>query len=238
MKRGCVRKRGARFEATFRYEAGEVDLGLFDCRACAERAREVASRCVETAFTRQPTHGHLPCAIRDAQELGIKEAIENHFGFELSEERAMRESDKLEESFIEYRISKALAKESADAMKRNEVYKSKRLLRTVPLVDVEYPKIPIASVPATELGEGVPESSGVYFVWDFDSVVYVGQSVNLHNRVRLRHEKICVGDRVSWLEFPLSVLNFAEAFYIGIACPSRNFGEHQRKHETRQSAET
>lgn len=71
----------------------------------------------------------------------------------------------------------------------------------------------------------MPSSSGVYFVKDASgTVAYVGQSIRLCHRAKLSHEKIEVGDRVAWLEFDSELLNWAEAYYIGICRPYRNFG--------------
>ena len=92
-----------------------------------------------------------------------------------------------------------------------------------------YPDVPDAQVACSFDGDGIPSASGIYFVWNSERVAYVGQSVNLKQRARLgHHERIEKGDRVSWLEFPVSMLNFAESFYIGITMPPRNFGRRAR----------
>lgn len=69
----------------------------------------------------------------------------------------------------------------------------------------------------------LPEVSGIYFVWD-GPVEYVGQSINIKNRVGLNHQNIREGDMVSWVEVPEHELDFAEAYYIGTLRPKRNFG--------------
>lgn len=230
-----IKKRGDKYDAVFKYNGGAVVLGSFDCRDCAQHAVKVASMCIDTNWG-EPRHGHFEYAILEAAEIGIKEQLESHFGFELSWREAAKQEERLCDELVEYKIEKALKREAERAAKRSEFHQSRKLLKAIPMVDVEYPAVPRATIPAHEEGDGLPESSGVYFVWCDDEVVYVGQAVNLRNRVRLRHEQICSGDRVSWLEFPCAVLNYAEAFYIGIMCPSRNFGKFQQRHELRMEA--
>lgn len=86
-----------------------------------------------------------------------------------------------------------------------------------------YPDAPPPTVEASKYGDGLPQEPGIYFVWRDDICEYVGQSVQIVNRARLGHEKIRPGDRISWLPFDRSELNFAEAYYIGIMRPRRNF---------------
>ncbi len=71
-----------------------------------------------------------------------------------------------------------------------------------------------------------PAQPGIYFIWYGGVVVYVGQSINLHNRIfkyRGAHTKLLEGDELSWLQFPLGMLDYAECFYIGTLWPTRNF---------------
>jgi hypothetical protein len=91
-----------------------------------------------------------------------------------------------------------------------------------------YPKIPLNRVVPTETGENLPSRPGIYFVRDPDEIVYVGQSINLKTRVTLRHKNIKLGDIVSYLEMDAYMLDFAEAFYIGVCKPTRNFGHTSR----------
>jgi hypothetical protein len=86
-----------------------------------------------------------------------------------------------------------------------------------------YPDIPEPTQLACLKPTGIPRSPGVYFVWRDERIIYVGRSINLCQRVTLYHEKIQQGDHVSWLEFCLPDLNFAECFYIGVARPYLNF---------------
>lgn len=93
----------------------------------------------------------------------------------------------------------------------------------------EYEPVPSQRVPVAMDGV-LPPRSGVYFIWELgERIVYVGQSINLNNRVRLSHQNIEVGDWVSFVEVPTNELLFAEAYYIGTLRPRRNFGEFQRR---------
>ena len=97
----------------------------------------------------------------------------------------------------------------------------------------EYPSVPL---PMLKLNKSkpkdVPSDPGVYFLWDDTSkaVLYVGQSVNLRNRMR-SHHVIRDGDYISWIQFKRNrspegshKLLCAEAYYIGILKPVLNFG--------------
>jgi hypothetical protein len=88
----------------------------------------------------------------------------------------------------------------------------------------KYNEVPGPVVEASRFGEGVPSCSGIYFVWNDGRVVYVGKSSRLAGRCTLAHHAIAEGDWLSWVEFPLTMLNFAECFYIGALKPIRNFG--------------
>ncbi|PYI55332.1 MAG: hypothetical protein DMC62_03425, partial [Verrucomicrobia bacterium] len=84
--------------------------------------------------------------------------------------------------------------------------------------------VPPPKVEATRLGEGLPNVSGIYFVWSDDRVVYVGQSRRLCGRCIIGgHHAIGDGDMLSWVEEPIGQLKYAEAFYIGVLKPERNF---------------
>jgi hypothetical protein len=89
---------------------------------------------------------------------------------------------------------------------------------------IDLPPVPVPWLDATETGEGLPEASGIYFVWERTELVYVGLSINLKSRVRTgSHGKIFTGDRISYREFPPDDLKYVEAFYIGATKPARNF---------------
>ena len=88
-----------------------------------------------------------------------------------------------------------------------------------------YPPVPQPMAQAGKLCEAVPMASGIYFVWSEGRVVYVGQSTNIFQRCgSVGHHAISFGEMISWIEQPVSRLNFAESFYIGITKPERNFG--------------
>ena len=71
----------------------------------------------------------------------------------------------------------------------------------------------------------MPTTSGIYFLWESEVIVYIGQAANFYNRCRLgTHHAMRDGDYISWLEYPLHMLNYAEYFYIGAIRPVRNFG--------------
>lgn len=88
-----------------------------------------------------------------------------------------------------------------------------------------YPAVPELKYPVTRRASpSIPPSPGVYFVYEGNDLVYVGQSKNLRQRVTAKHKQIRYGSMVSWLEMPDSELSFAESFYIGALRPSLNFG--------------
>lgn len=90
---------------------------------------------------------------------------------------------------------------------------------------VPAPKLVVGKEPLTQ----VPKGPGVYFVWgDIHTVDYVGQSVNLKRRCKRWHDRIHVGDLLSWLELPIEELTFHEAYYIGLCRPGRNGGQGGR----------
>jgi hypothetical protein len=96
-----------------------------------------------------------------------------------------------------------------------------------------YPVVPVSIVDATKRGEGVPDHSGIYFVWNGARVVYVGQSVRLSRRCLLGgHHALMPGDRISWVAIEPAHLNFAECFYIGLLKPERNFGWNSHAQRT------
>ena len=88
----------------------------------------------------------------------------------------------------------------------------------------QYGEIPSENkIKIGEKGEfGIPDKSGVYFLWDNDCLAYIGQSVCLSDRVHLGHEKSLATDCVTFVEVERDDLFFAEAFYIGIGRPFRN----------------
>lgn len=95
------------------------------------------------------------------------------------------------------------------------------------IVHDQYPAVPPAMGTVDKLCK-LPERPGVYFAWNSERVVYVGQSKCLYSRVTTAHECLEERQRVSWIIFDIDELNYAEAYYIGICRPSRNFGRYKR----------
>jgi hypothetical protein len=87
---------------------------------------------------------------------------------------------------------------------------------------------PPPSIIPTDDGNGLPSDSGIYFVWSFGDIAYVGQSINLRNRVTTRHENIRQGDLVSYIRCPYHLLDYQEAYFIGLCMPLRNFGRRNK----------
>lgn len=71
---------------------------------------------------------------------------------------------------------------------------------------------------------------GIYFLFDGNEVVYVGQSVNILARinVHLAQEKKAF-DAFAFVEYPQDVLNEVEAAYIVKLCPRYNTGLPQNQ---------
>ena len=88
-----------------------------------------------------------------------------------------------------------------------------------------YPDVPPPMVEINTEGEGLPSTSGIYFIWDNGIIVYVGQSIKLSQRLRLYgHHAIKSGEWISYVEIEKYDLHFAESYYIGTVRPIRNFG--------------
>lgn len=87
----------------------------------------------------------------------------------------------------------------------------------------EYPDPPPGIIRPTPNGTGIPKTSGIYFVWETGTIVYVGQSINMSNRVRLgQHESIRETDLLSFVPIGDCDLLWAECYYIGMLRPKRN----------------
>lgn len=82
---------------------------------------------------------------------------------------------------------------------------------------------------------GQPRISGIYWLLDGGHVNYVGQSVDLHSRVRShRRSPICEWDHAAIAECPAEAMNDLEAIAIAIFAPRHNLSGgthgHLRKH--------
>lgn len=89
-----------------------------------------------------------------------------------------------------------------------------------------YPAPPAAHLAPTDYGQGLPEESGIYFFWRAGVVDYVGQSINLRNRVRLKGHHVLQEDHgISFVLIDRRDLDWAECWYIGALRPQCNFGK-------------
>ena len=94
----------------------------------------------------------------------------------------------------------------------------------------KYPPVPAPTISPTPDGSGLPNESGIYFLWEMGcKVEYVGQSVRLSGRVRTGingggHYRIKDGDMISYILIPKTELTYAECFYIALCRPTRNGG--------------
>ncbi len=85
---------------------------------------------------------------------------------------------------------------------------------------------------------GVPSAPGIYFIWERSEVVYVGQSVNLNQRLRFAHGHVNSKRWVSWLLYPVvtrkgvSERMRAETYFIWLLWPRLN-GTKQPKTQRR-----
>ena len=92
-----------------------------------------------------------------------------------------------------------------------------------------YRPIPEPTLNAHPQGDGLPESSGIYFIWNGPCIDYVGRSINLKKRVRCTHPHFSQKAKISFLLFPLDELGWAECYYIGLARPKFNFYNEREK---------
>lgn len=96
-----------------------------------------------------------------------------------------------------------------------------------------YPAPPPPEIKANKRGLGLPETCGIYFIWERGVIVYVGQSVRLSRRLRIgHHEKLREGNLISYIEFSENELYWAECYYIGTTCPTRNGPLRHRNRKT------
>jgi excinuclease UvrABC nuclease subunit len=87
----------------------------------------------------------------------------------------------------------------------------------------EYPPPPNPIFKADQNGIGLPQSSGIYFIWENEEIIYVGKSINLSNRVRFgSHHVLEENNLVSYVLIPKDQLTWAECHYIAMARPKKN----------------
>jgi hypothetical protein len=89
----------------------------------------------------------------------------------------------------------------------------------------EYPDIPLPQFDPNQQGAGIPAAPGIYFLWEGDQIVYVGQARVLCNRLRLgSHHILNEKHRISFIFVKPEELTWTECYYIGLAKPRLNFG--------------
>jgi hypothetical protein len=90
----------------------------------------------------------------------------------------------------------------------------------------QYPPIPLPQINPDGQGAGLPRASGIYFLWDENEIVYVGQARKLCDRLRLgSHHVMTEHHRISFVFTKTHELNWAEGYYVGISKPRLNFGK-------------
>jgi hypothetical protein len=88
-----------------------------------------------------------------------------------------------------------------------------------------YPNPPLPECAPSETGLGIPEKSGIYFLWRNGVVEYVGLSINLNSRVRLKvHHVLRNHHDISFVLIERRDLTWAENWYIGALRPQLNYG--------------
>jgi hypothetical protein len=92
------------------------------------------------------------------------------------------------------------------------------------LAKSNYPEVPPPFFAPSAEGDGIPSIPGIYFLWDGETIVYVGQSVNLNQRVRLGHWRLRPEYKISILPIDKFFLTWTECYYIGLVKPEKNFG--------------
>lgn len=69
----------------------------------------------------------------------------------------------------------------------------------------------------------IPDASGIYFLWNGDSIEYVGQSIQLSKRLTLgSHHILKPHHKISYLLIERVEIDWAEAWFIGVCRPISN----------------
>lgn len=99
-----------------------------------------------------------------------------------------------------------------------------------------YPAIPKPTYSPSATGENLPYLPGIYFLWNADSVEYVGQAKYLCNRLKIgSHHILKEAHRISFVVMNQRELTWAECYYIGICKPQLNFGRMASHYESEAS---
>lgn len=141
----------------------------------------------------------------------------------------IQEKKRLEEELNKELLTIQLLRSKSEALETRITEKQQFSIQ-----NMSYQSIPKPMLEVDRNITGIPNTSGIYFVWSGKVIVYVGQSINLKNRLNpSSHEHINYGDYISYLEIDRSDLQFAEAFFIGLLRPVRNFGQkaHHRRYK-------
>ena len=80
---------------------------------------------------------------------------------------------------------------------------------------------PPPPIPHGEATDCIPASAGVYFIYEDQSIVYVGESINLRKRLR-RHLHLTPSRKVTVIQCDVSQRKRLESFYIGVVNPPLN----------------
>ena len=83
-----------------------------------------------------------------------------------------------------------------------------------------FPPPPPPEFSASDLRKA-PEAAGVYFIYDADEIVYVGESLCIRNRLA-NHDHALKNRHVSVIQCDKSQRRRLEAFYIGVLNPVLN----------------
>lgn len=139
---------------------------------------------------------------------------------QVASELRLQESSRIADQFAEKKVElRRLSKRVNDLRRKAQHFMT--------FEDIMYPPVPQPSIAPSLYGDGLPESSGIYFVWEEGLVVYVGQSINLKRRANLTHLKIGKTDVLSFVLCRRENLDFTECHYIGKCRPLRNFSRQK-----------
>lgn len=100
----------------------------------------------------------------------------------------------------------------------------------------EYPAIPAPAITPTRAALGLPDSPGIYFLWNGDCIEYIGMARRLCSRLALGgHHILREHHRISYIHCEERMLTWTECYYIGFARPIKNFGASATHYEVRSA---